>query len=288
MNNPWFRVYTELLSDRKIARAAARAGISKCEMIGAWIGLLCLANESPVRGSLYVTLHERFSNADVTTELALHETTWEKVRFELTNMGMIEEIDGAICIKNWNKRQYISDNSTERVQKHREKQTRNVSVTPAKRFSNAPDTDTESERTIAPKNGARETLQPAQRLEKEEMDKLVIKNPGAMAALKKFQAKQERGEADLAQIEEYLWPLAKAFVDGSGIQPVKMDAKYWNKVLNEQWERGIKPEFITKAIKKMRNDGLSIKSPASVTAIANDLQAKAIDKAEEYLGEEYT
>lgn len=283
MANPWFRVYTELLSDRKLARAAGRAGVSKCEMIGAWIGLLCLANESPVRGSLYVTFQDRYSNADVTAELALQDVTWSKVRVALESMGMIEEIDGAIHITNWEKRQYISDNSTERVKKYRDKAIGNVSETPVKRFRNAPDTDTDTE-SIAPKGAP--APQPAQALESEVMAEIEIKNPGALEALRKFEAKKNGGH-DLSWVADHLRPLAQAFCTASDIHPVKADHKFWYKVLDDQWERGLRPEFVTKAVQNMRHDGLTIKSPASVTGIAMDLQAKAGSKSDEFLGEVY-
>lgn len=284
MANPWFRVYTELLSDRKLARAAARANVSKCEMIGAWIGLLCLVNESPVRGALHVTFQERYSNADVTAELALPETTWVKIRAALEGMGMIEEKEGAIYITNWEKRQYLSDISTARVQKHRQKQDGNVSETLHERFGNAPDTDTDTE-SIAPK-GAPAPIQPAQALERGIMADVIVKNPGALEALKRFEAKRN-GSADLSWVAEHLRPLAAAFCQASDIIPVKSDRKFWYKALDDQWERGLRPEFVTKAIYAMRHDGLTVKTPASVTAIAVDLQAKARAAQDEDLGEVY-
>lgn len=60
-------------------------------------------------------------------------------------------------IRNWNKRQYKSDSSTERVQKHRQEKKKrrgNVSVTPSDTDSEA---DTESERTKNPSASATPT-----------------------------------------------------------------------------------------------------------------------------------
>lgn len=142
----WFRYYSEVTRDRKIVMAARAAGVSKMEMVGAWTTILCLASDSPYRGSLYVTLQERFTVTDIETELETDTKTTEKILSALTRYEMLEVgEDGAYTVKNWSKRQFESDNSTERVRKHREKQKETPDETPEKRFSNAPDTETETD-----------------------------------------------------------------------------------------------------------------------------------------------
>lgn len=145
MSNPWFRVYGEILHDRKVSKAARAAGVQKIEMIGALVGLFSLANDSPIPGALYVTLQERFSNEDVTNELEISPEKWQKIKSALIYYGMIEVIDDAIFVKNWSKRQFKSDSSTQRVQKHRQKMNNQGNETLQERFGNAPDTDTETE-----------------------------------------------------------------------------------------------------------------------------------------------
>jgi hypothetical protein len=146
-NLPWFRFYSEVATDIKFNVAARFAGVSKLEIIGAWTLLLCAANASPVRGALYVTLHDRYSNGDVTELLRCSNDQTEKIINALVKLDMLEDNDGEISIKNWGKRQFLSDNSAKRVQKHRENVTRPlqdrynaVTVTPPES-----DTDTESD-----------------------------------------------------------------------------------------------------------------------------------------------
>jgi hypothetical protein len=145
MSNPWFRVYNEMLHDRKLAKAAKAAGLDKVSMIGIFVALLCIANESPVPGALYVTLHERFGNDDVTNELEIDGATWEKARDALIRYEMLEIVDGVFWVKNWGKRQFKSDVSTQRVRKHRQKNDGNGNETFHGRFGNAPEAEAESE-----------------------------------------------------------------------------------------------------------------------------------------------
>lgn len=142
----WFRFYSEAAHDRKIIMAARAAGISKLEMVGAWTTLLCLANDSPLRGRLYVTFQERFTATDIETELETDSKTTQEILSALMRYEMLDQDEnGAYRVKNWQKRQFESDKSTNRVQKHREKQQDGVSETFQKRSGNAPEADTESE-----------------------------------------------------------------------------------------------------------------------------------------------
>ena len=117
---PWFRLYPELLSDPKIMIASNTMDIGFTEMIGTWISILCIAGMSPVRGSLYVTLQKRYSNKDVATMLHISNEFCDKLLELLLTLDMLElDESGAYRVKNWEKRQYKSDNSTERVTKWR-------------------------------------------------------------------------------------------------------------------------------------------------------------------------
>jgi hypothetical protein len=155
-NLPWFRFYSEVATDIKFNVAARLAGVSKLEIIGAWTLLLCAANASPVRGALYVTLHDRYSNGDVTELLRCSNDQTENIINALVKLDMLEDNDGEISIKNWGKRQFLSDNSAKRVQKHRENVTRplhdrykTVTVTPPES-----DTDTESDTELNNNNNS--------------------------------------------------------------------------------------------------------------------------------------
>jgi hypothetical protein len=145
---PWFRFYTDTPNDIKIRKICNETGLSKLEVVGAWSIIMSLCSNSPVRGALYVTFQERFSNDDVTAELCCSNDKATLLVTEFIKYNMLALENEAYVLPNWDKRQYKSDNSTERVRKSR---SRNVSETLQKRYSNAPrvqstDTDTDTER----------------------------------------------------------------------------------------------------------------------------------------------
>ena len=115
----WFRLYPDLLRDPRVQ------GLRPV-MFKHWINLLCLANENTPRGIL----------PDVRTmALALHlrADRCHNVVRTLTRRGLFDVTTEGLKPHNWDKFQYKSDTSTERV-----KRFRNVTVTP-------PDTDTDTD-----------------------------------------------------------------------------------------------------------------------------------------------
>lgn len=121
MSNPWFRLYAELATDPKIqmmSEAYQRR----------YIMLLCL----------------RCSNGDVTLQdeevafqLRISSDEWAETKRVFVQKNLLDST-GAIVA--WDKRQYISDSSRERVARFREKkkQACNVTVTP-------PESDTDTD-----------------------------------------------------------------------------------------------------------------------------------------------
>lgn len=136
---PWFRFYTEAAHDIKIESIAEETGIEYLVIFGAWTTLLCLASESPIRGSLYVTDTKRYSNVTVTNKLhCTKELSDQLIKFFI-NYGMLDiDENGAYRIINFLKRNPPSDNSSPRVQKHREKE---KIETLQDRYSNGTDLD---------------------------------------------------------------------------------------------------------------------------------------------------
>ena len=117
-DHSWFRAYSnDLLNDKKLKRIATDLGTPLPYVKGAWLDVLCLANESPVRGVLMLTSAKRLSDTDVseTFQLPLHETKALLRAFE-----ELEMLGTNGTVTNWDKRQFESDLSTERVRKHRE------------------------------------------------------------------------------------------------------------------------------------------------------------------------
>lgn len=132
---PWFRTYSEAAFDPKFDIIGSQLRLEPLFVFGVWMKILCIAGASPVRGSLYVTAVKRYSNGDVTNLLRISNEVCNALLDAFIEMDMIDlDENGAYHIKNWNKRQYSSDSSAERVRKHRQKekmkQECNVTVTP--------------------------------------------------------------------------------------------------------------------------------------------------------------
>jgi len=117
----WFRFYHEALDDPKVQLLPEN-------LFKTWVNLLCLACRNggvlPELAQIAFALHKS------------HDSTEEAVA-RLARGGLFVRVNATHWAPhNWNKRQYKSDTSTERV-----KRFRNVSETP-------PDTDTDTERKI--------------------------------------------------------------------------------------------------------------------------------------------
>lgn len=128
MANQWFRFYHEFATDPKVQMLPEN-------IQRRYVMLLCL---KCCNGD--VTLHE----TEIAFQLRINSEEWEETKRVLQDKKLI---DKDCQPTNWNKRQYVSDSSTERVRKLREKnktlpkRERNVTVTP-------PDTDTDSDTEV--------------------------------------------------------------------------------------------------------------------------------------------
>src|SRR5687768_13277588 len=100
-------------------------------MFRSWINLLCLASMNDPRGDLP-------SVEDMAFRLRKDEDAMNGILVTLSDTGLIEQCHETetYLIHNWHERQFESDNSTERVRKHRAlkqskqvKRSRNVSET---------------------------------------------------------------------------------------------------------------------------------------------------------------
>jgi hypothetical protein len=117
----WFRMYAEFATDPKVQM------LSETDQ-RRYIMILCLKCSN---GD--VTLHE----TEVAFQLRISNEELTATKQRLMDKNLIDENFQPVA---WDKRQYKSDSSAERVRKHREKQKqqRNVTVTP-------PDTDTDTD-----------------------------------------------------------------------------------------------------------------------------------------------
>lgn len=137
MTSRWWRAYEEMLDDPKVQRLEP-------SLFKFWINTLCLA--SRFGGTLPPA-------ADVAFALRLDEAAARASLDHLIAAGLVEQTEaGALRPHNWERRQYRSDTSTERVRKHRSKGrnvSRNVSGSEVGNVTGTPpDTESESERSL--------------------------------------------------------------------------------------------------------------------------------------------
>lgn len=136
MKNPWFRMYAEFLNDPKVQM------LSETDQ-RRYIMLLCL------RCNGHVTLHE----TEIAFQLRISDEEWCRTKAVLMERHLISNDNNPTA---WDKRQYPSDSSVERVRRHREGK-RNADVTLQKRRDNAVDSDTDTEvNPLAQKSDERE------------------------------------------------------------------------------------------------------------------------------------
>lgn len=141
MANSWFRLYSEFATDPKVQM------LSESDQ-RRLIMLFCF------RCNDNVTLHDE----EVTFLLRISNDEWQQTKALFIAKGFINDSNE---ILNWDKRQFTSDTSKNRVAAYRErkKQESNADVTLQKRHSNAIDTeqiqnrtDTEQKKNITQKN----------------------------------------------------------------------------------------------------------------------------------------
>jgi hypothetical protein len=128
----WLRLYSEILNDSKIMLLPEAYRWR-------YIALLCIASESKERGTIP-------SDEEVLFKLRISEDEWGVTLQSFIERGLVEKENGACRIHAWGKRQYESDDSAPRVQKHRYNKS---NVTAQDRYNTVtvttPDTDTDTD-----------------------------------------------------------------------------------------------------------------------------------------------
>lgn len=141
MSNPWFRLYAEFAGD-PVAQSLA------FEDQRHYLILLCLK----CAGTLDRDLPPSRRDSIIARGLGLDSASAVEARRRLMEVGFVDKNWQPTA---WDKRQFVSDVSTERVRKFRkDKETGNVTETNGNGFGNAPDTeqnrtDTETEQREA-------------------------------------------------------------------------------------------------------------------------------------------
>ena len=128
----WYRAYSGIVKDDKLAEIAVMGACSRAVAIATWHAILESAADMQ-DGGRFDTTPRRV--AAVLGEPAL---VVEQVFAAMRELGMI----GDNRVNAWKRRQYESDNSTERSRKHRDAK-RNGDATLQGRCATPPDTETE-------------------------------------------------------------------------------------------------------------------------------------------------
>lgn len=143
-NTPWLRLYVEVLHDPKVQRLPP-------DIFKFWINTLCLARQHngklpPIEDCAFA-----FRETKERVSSAFHA---------LQKAGLLETDGETFHPHNWSKRQYKSDTSTDRVNKHRNKQ-RNVTET--RQRQNRAETDSEQKDSppVSPPQGGDDDLPPS-------------------------------------------------------------------------------------------------------------------------------
>lgn len=153
----WVRLYTEITHDRKLRRLPATER-------WLWVTMLCLASKSPVPGTLLLSKDVPVTVDDLADAAAIPRDDVASGIENFKRQKMLEEDSGVYRLINWDKRQFVSDSSTERVRKHRgkrgqddetlQKRYSNVTVTPPEYRVQSTDTDqdldTDPPKTVTP------------------------------------------------------------------------------------------------------------------------------------------
>ncbi|MEI6309909.1 MAG: hypothetical protein WCP58_09745, partial [bacterium] len=127
----WFRLYTGICADPKLRRLPV-------SQRWAWVVVLALAKESPQPGRLLLCegLPLRADDLADQAHITLREAEEALASFLL--QGMVTEEDGIYDVVHWAKRQYLSDCSSERVRRFRQKEAALVSPPAAVAMASQP------------------------------------------------------------------------------------------------------------------------------------------------------
>lgn len=111
---PWFRFYTEALTDPKLRRLTpAQRWL--------WVAVLGAARQSPTPGVLMLTESEPLTCGDLADLAGMPEKATREGLGRLEELGLVAvDDDGAWSVPKWNDRQFESDDTTARTRKHRQ------------------------------------------------------------------------------------------------------------------------------------------------------------------------
>ena len=132
MSNPWFRLYKEFATDPVVQSLAF-------EDQRHYIIILCMKCDGLLDRNIMKSARDRI----IFRTLGLDPISGEEAKKRLEEVALI---DKNWSPRTWNKRQFLSDHSTERTRKYRKnKETGNGNESTLERHCDGPDTDTDTD-----------------------------------------------------------------------------------------------------------------------------------------------
>jgi hypothetical protein len=169
MNYPWFRLYSDVLHDKKITRTSVQVKQPKALVLGLWVTILSLANDSPERGKLLISDGIPLTIDEILYEAGLNGEGLPIIE-EFVKANMLSIEGETVTVIHWEDRQFASDHSRERVKQYRERK-KAVTETGKKRYSNvtvtAQESDIESDSEILSKDNSGKPPQKAEKVSRE-------------------------------------------------------------------------------------------------------------------------
>lgn len=131
----WCRWWDDVLDCKKCAHIARQLKIPYSQVVGIWGLLLALANQSPVRGTLLLSSSKPMTNDDIAQSIRMRKRITTDLLSRFYAIEMVSYRGKMAFITNWDKRQFESDSSTERVRKCRARKRKcNVAGTVSETF----------------------------------------------------------------------------------------------------------------------------------------------------------
>lgn len=128
---PWFRFYTEAMSDAKVRRIPA-------SQRWVWAGAMSAAKESPQPGRLLIPGTDvPMTVGDLASYCDVKEKDTAAAVNLMVRLGMITLDGDVMVVSKFHRRQFLSDDVSERVKRHRERSKEQ----PMERYNDVPSND---------------------------------------------------------------------------------------------------------------------------------------------------
>lgn len=266
----WWRSWHGAPMDHKWPVIAARAGVVAGVVSAIAWELLDYASQQPERGSIVGFDVETYAFYS-----GFSETQINAVIQAMTDKQVI--VDGKFA--NWDKRQPKSEKEIQRVTEWRKSKKKSEEKEEVLRSVTESYTDTDTDTDTELINASNDASE--QPDESQGGDEMQYRDPvWDLLHGETPEDPQDHGP-DVEWATEETRELAGVFLTSSRLPvPMKKTEKsFWIKSLQEMTRQGVTGELLKAAVDKMRGDGLTIKGPNSVQAVALDIKAKRVTAA---------